>query len=168
MNSPKQVLKKNRMYSKKNVALRSLRMSAILLFLVLILDDGLLMDDVKVLKAADETKKQKDQTSTSKDGAVCKNLGGDMENGFKTRCIYKNKELKAAYESFIQTDEDGKYLQKQIPQSDLTKGEDPTVEYKWQQKSKLSVTLTFPGGVTTIRFEEKGKNTEILKHMSPD
>ncbi|WP_158586079.1 hypothetical protein [Leptospira yasudae] len=56
------------------------------------------MNDTKVLKAADETKNRKNQTSTSKDGVVCKNLGG----------------------------------------------------------------------VTTIRFEEKGKNTEILKQMSPD
>jgi hypothetical protein len=101
---------------------------------------------------------------------ICKDLGGSMEEGFETLCNYREMNLDKAYLLFVSSNHDEtKYLELPVPKDGtVIKKENADVSYNRESSSKLLITLSFPGGVTTITFTEKGKDTEILINKSPD
>lgn len=95
-----------------------------------------------------------------------------MEQGFTTRCSFKNSDLNKTYELFRRSDkEDGKYLMTTMPRSNTTRtfeDNNPVVEYRWKNKQVLQITLNYAGGVTTHTFTRQGKDTVLTLHYSPD
>lgn len=95
-----------------------------------------------------------------------------MEQGFTIRCSFKNSDLNKTYEFFRRNDkEDGKYLLAVMPRSNTERtfqDNHPIVEYHWKNKQALQITLNYTGGVTTHTFTQKGKDTVLTLHYSPD
>lgn len=107
-----------------------------------------------------------------KSGAcVCKDLGGDMEIGFTTRCTFKNSDVEKAYTFFRLHDQEGKYLAASMPRRNTKQNfetEQLSVEYQWQGKQKLLVMLHYAGGENAHTFTQQGKDTRLNLFYSPD
>lgn len=104
----------------------------------------------------------------------CKDVGGNMDNGFVTECIYKNYNLTEAYNEFRQrnkTNDDGMFLEAKMPASNYKAAlkEYPTsVNYVYSNANMLEVEILFPGGVTTITFKAEDDDVRISTNHSPD
>jgi len=104
----------------------------------------------------------------------CKDVGGNMENGFLTECVYKNYNLTEAYNEFRQrnkTNDDGMFLEANMPASNYKAAlkEYPTsVNYVYSNANMLEVEILFPGGVTTITFKAEDDDVRISTNHSPD
>lgn len=104
----------------------------------------------------------------------CKDKGGNMENGFVTECIYKNYGLSEAYQLFREQNkdnEDGKFLEKQLPPDKHTVvfNDYPiSVTYTYPKPNTLEIEIFFQGGVTTITFKEDKESVKVTTNHSPD
>ncbi|MCD9854414.1 hypothetical protein LUD75_06840 [Epilithonimonas sp. JDS] len=105
---------------------------------------------------------------------VCKDQGGDMETGYVTECLYKNYNLAEAYDAFRKSNnsnDDGKYLEKQMPKAKHIASfeECPiSVTYTYPKQNMLELELLFPGGVTIIKFNDEKDKVIVTVNHSPD
>jgi hypothetical protein len=102
-------------------------------------------------------------------------LGGDMENGFKTKSVYKSDSFDKVYQQYFFTEnkelEGVENLQKRLPkQSKKETIEEGAlrIEYDWKSKNEFIVVLSFAGGETYFEFKKAGNNIEVIKTMSAD
>lgn len=85
-----------------------------------------------------------------------------------TRCFYQNKNLLDSYQKYREeniNNEAGKYLMRELTIGKNTEDNLSSVglniSYKWLNNNSLNIVLSFPGGVTTLTFEEKPNGTII-------
>lgn len=67
---------------------------------------------------------------------------------------------------------DVKYLRKQLPANDIkyrVEADDVSISYAFgNEKKKLTITLGYVGGVTTIELLQKSDGTRAMVDMSAD
>lgn len=115
-----------------------------------------------------------DPPQSGKKWMECEDKGGDMGIGFTTECRWYNYDLEEAYLAFKEKNkhnDDGKFLEKQMPKSNYkaTFKEYPIfIDYQYSDKNTLKAELLFPGGETDITF--KKANGEVITTVvaSPD
>jgi len=105
----------------------------------------------------------------------CEDLGGDMENGFKTQCVYESNSFERVYNQYFFIDnsnEDGiDKIQRNLPvknKEETFADESLSIEYNWINENKFEVVLNFAGGVTSFEFEQMKNKIEVVKTASPD
>lgn len=88
-------------------------------------------------------------------------LSGDI-------CFYPNQSLIKVYKIYSKenlNNENGKHLRKNIipykNHSDVISKGSLEITYKWNGSKKLTIELSFAGGITTLIFNEKEKGTEL-------
>lgn len=115
-----------------------------------------------------------DPRKTGKKRIECEDQGGDMEIGFTTECRWYNYELEEAYLAFKEknkNNDDGKFLENQMPKSNYraTFKEYPvSIDYHYSEKNTLKTELLFPGGVTYITFKKANNDVITTVVASPD
>lgn len=101
---------------------------------------------------------------------VCKEDGGDMENGFVTNCEV-NSNIEDSYKLFFNESKiyDVKYLLPSVPK-EPTKIANENVQIEYiVKKNTVEINIIYAGGITNITLTEKSKaNTEIQVVYSPD
>jgi hypothetical protein len=102
-------------------------------------------------------------------------LGGDMENGFKTKSVYKSDSFQKVYFQYFfvenKTEDGVENLQKQLPKTSKKETIEEGalwIDYDWKSKNELKVVLSFAGGETYFEFKKIGESIEVIKTMSPD
>lgn len=141
-------------------------------------------EEVKSLDSAKIESENKNQTTANssqiqvtkpKQKTVeCKDKGGSMENGFVTECLYKNYNLEEAYNEFRKrnkANDDGQFLEEKMPADKHTAGFSDypiSVTYSYPKQNILEVEILFPGGLTTINFEENKDVVLVQTNHSPD
>lgn len=104
----------------------------------------------------------------------CTDKGGDMENGFLQECVFHTADLNEAYRLYRRRNadnDDGKYLEQELPKTDTTKIHEEsqiTVKYTYSNIKSLTIDLLFPGGETSITLTKDEATIKISTLHSPD
>ena len=104
--------------------------------------------------------------------AHCKDLGGDMEQGFTTQCTLPQASLEQAYAYLRGSDEDGKhYLAASMPRQDLKRDDEKdnvSIAYHWAGAGHLDIQMDFGGGTTKYRLVQQGPGVVLTTMRFPD
>lgn len=102
----------------------------------------------------------------------CRDLGGDMEQGFTTRCTLPEASMSDAYAFLLGHDRDAqRYLESTMPRQDFDRKLEQVpvnVHYHWTGDGRLDIQMDFAGGATTHSLLRQGQGVVLITVASPD